>query len=322
MRVLLLAGVAAAALSAFGSTASAQTWVNGAYVGADIGYSWSDGVKGTSSANATDGQPYAWTFNREDTPAGYLRLGTRFSPNWRVELEGGYRKGDIETVRGDGARAQPVGLCAPGVRRTTAAPACGDLDGEMRVGSVMANLLFDFMPESRLRPFIGAGVGYVEVHNKVYGQLSGVPAGGAPFQNANFDDTDSNWGAQGIIGVSYDLSDHWTMDLTGRYLTSGDMTFGANTQNAAGARFVRFRPPRPPPYIVPRGARRSSPVRYGRAQPPGKGSAEPFRALRPRGRGYTPQGAGWCFRTCRFYTMINVQGRFRCLPTREYTVFH
>ena len=102
------------------------------------------------------------------------------------------------------------------MRRTAAAPECGKLDGELRVGSVMANVLYDFAPEARLNPFIGVGVGMVEVHNKVYGQLSGVPTGGLQFQNANFDDTDSAWAAQAILGVSWAMTDQWSMDFTGR----------------------------------------------------------------------------------------------------------
>src|SRR5690606_12797047 len=127
-----------------------------------------------------------WNFDSDSSVAGYLRLGTRVAPNWRVELEGGYRKGDIESVRGDTTDPQPIGLCPAGVDRTAAAPTCGKLDGEMRVGSAMLNVIYDFAPTARLNPFIGAGVGMVEVHNKVYGQLSAVPPGDFRYQNASF----------------------------------------------------------------------------------------------------------------------------------------
>ena len=234
MKKLLAASVAAAALGAAASGAHAQSWTDGVYVAGDVGYSWAEGLEAKSNVLSSSGQPYNWTFNREDTPVGYLRLGKRFAPNWRLELEGGYRNGDIETVRGS-ASGQPIGLCTAGVARTAAAPTCADPRGELRVGSVMVNALYDFMPDSKFNPFIGIGGGMIEAHNKVFGQLSAVPAGGRQFQNASFDDVDRALAAQAIVGVSYALSPNWNLDLTGRYLQSADLKFGSVNTNAGAA---------------------------------------------------------------------------------------
>ena len=89
MKRILAAGVAVVALTATG--AHAQSALDGAYIAGDVGYSWNDGFKTLSSAQSSAGTPYKWTFGREETPAGYVRLGKRVAPNWRVELEGGYR---------------------------------------------------------------------------------------------------------------------------------------------------------------------------------------------------------------------------------------
>src|SRR6187551_3828243 len=106
MKIRLLAGVATLALCA-ASGASAQTALSGWYVAGDVGYHWPDGVKATSSTAGAD-----WSFSADDDWAAFGRIGYKFTPNWRVEGEYGYRPGDIASVRGDGV---PAGLCTPGV---------------------------------------------------------------------------------------------------------------------------------------------------------------------------------------------------------------
>src|ERR1700709_583952 len=106
MKLNLLAGAAIAA--AFVATgASAQV---GWYGAVDLGYHWPDGIKGTSSNNSATGNPYIWDFNQEDDWAAFARLGYQLTDHWRVELELGYRSGDIDSVRG-GTNQAIVGLC-------------------------------------------------------------------------------------------------------------------------------------------------------------------------------------------------------------------
>ncbi len=233
MKRTLLIGVGLLALSA--SSAFAQVLPpSGPYVAGDIGYGMMEDFDGTSNVNASDGRPYDWTFSAEENVMGFARLGYRFTPNWRAELEGGYYKGDIEGVLGSGTRAQPIGLCRAGIRRTVAAPQCQGPQGEFRAGHAFFNVIYDFLPESRIQPYVGAGLGYVELHNKVFGQLSGVPAGAAAIQNTSFDDVEGSLGYQGLIGVAYALTDRLTVDLTGRYTAADEFEFGSVTVNAGG----------------------------------------------------------------------------------------
>ena len=235
MRHLLMAGSALAALGAAGA-ASAQVLPppSGVYVAGDIGYHFPETFEGESNVNASDGRPYQWNFGGSDDLAGFGRLGYKVSPNWRVELEYGYRRSELDSILGSSNRAQPIGLCRAGVRRTAAAPTCQSPDeASMRASSVMFNVIYDLFDDSaRIRPFVGLGVGAVEVHTKAFGQLSGVPAGGAPFQNASFDDMDQGLGYQGILGVSYAVTDRISVDLTGRYLAANGLEFGSVTTNA------------------------------------------------------------------------------------------
>ncbi|HWW26922.1 MAG TPA: outer membrane beta-barrel protein, partial [Caulobacter sp.] len=228
MKIRLLAGVATLALCA-ASGASAQSALSGWYVAGDVGYHTTDGVKASSSTGASD-----WTFSAKDDWAAFGRIGYKLTPNWRVEGEYGYRSGDIRSVRGSAADPQPIGLCTAGVERTAAAPACGKPNGDLKATTLMANVIYDFMPDSSWRPFIGAGVGTAWVHNKVYGQLSGVPAGAAQFQNTSFDDVDQALAYQGILGIAWDFAPNWSLDLTGRYLQTDDLQWGSVTTNVGG----------------------------------------------------------------------------------------
>jgi OOP family OmpA-OmpF porin len=106
MKFKLLAGAALAA--AFVATgASAQ---EGWYGAIDLGYHWPEGIEAKSSVNASNGSPYRWTFDQEKDWTGFVRLGYQVNPHWRVELEGGYRPGDIDAVRGDPANNAIIGL--------------------------------------------------------------------------------------------------------------------------------------------------------------------------------------------------------------------
>jgi opacity protein-like surface antigen len=193
MKKTLMAGAAILALGVAGQASAQIGPSSGVYVAGDIGYHMMEGIDAQSSVSPN----VNWTFDAEDDLAGFLRLGYRISPNFRAELEGGYRKGDIESVRG--GPGAPVGLCRAGIARTAAAPACQNPVGEIKTTSAMFNLIYDFLPNSRFQPYVGVGVGRVEVHNKVFGQLANVPAGGLQFQNASIDDADQAFGYQGLL---------------------------------------------------------------------------------------------------------------------------
>ncbi|MFN3321826.1 MAG: hypothetical protein ACK43M_24160, partial [Allorhizobium sp.] len=63
----------------------------------------------------------------------------------------------------------------------------------------------------------------------------GVPAGAAIYQNTSFDDVDQAFAMQGLLGVAWNLSDNWSMDLTGRYLRTSKLDWGSVTQNVGPA---------------------------------------------------------------------------------------
>ena len=128
MKLNLLAGVALAAMAV--ATAAAAEQPTGWYGAIDAGYNSMDGWKARSTGNMPDGGPFVYDVSTKEDWAGFARLGYRYSPNWRVEFEGGYRPGDVDSAIGfprtypGGTSTIPTALCTPGLIRTASTP-CG-----------------------------------------------------------------------------------------------------------------------------------------------------------------------------------------------------
>ena len=263
MKFKLLAGAALAAVFA-ASGASAQD--TGWYGAVDLGYHWPDSIDADSSTTAANGAPYNWDINQEDDWAGFARLGYQINPHWRVELEGGYRPGDIESIRG-GANQSIVGLCTPGVVRTAAAPACGSPSGDAKSWTVMGNVIYDILPGSAINPFIGAGVGINHVSVNTTGQFSNVTgaisAANPAIQNLVIDDSDTALAYQLLAGLAWKATDRLNVDVTYRWLRGSDLDFASVGSGAlqpgvfsgeykdqavtVGLRYSFAAPPPPPP---------------------------------------------------------------------------
>ncbi|WP_141258376.1 outer membrane protein, partial [Brevundimonas diminuta] len=217
MRVksLILASSAAAALALSAGAASAEP--DGWYGAIDAGYHIIDDINTEASTNG-----HNWNWEVNDGWAAFARLGYRFNPNWRVELEGGYRSGDIGKVR---AVSGPNGLC----NLTPATGPCHSPEGDIESTTLMANVLYDFgSPDWTIRPFVGLGVGVNRVNVDTIGRLRQNP--GVTFAA---DDSSTKFAAQAIAGLAWAVGDRANIDLTYRYLT-GDMEFD-NSSVGTGA---------------------------------------------------------------------------------------
>ena len=254
MKLKLLATVAMAGLVTAGA-ASAEP--NGWYGAVDAGYHvMQDGINAESVTTGNN-----WNFEVNNGWAAFARLGYRFNPNWRVELEGGYRSGDVGKVR---AVSGPNGVCniVPG------SGPCYSPDGNIESTTLMANVIYDFGFEYwGIRPFVGLGAGVNHVNTDIVGRhrnnrLVGFAA----------DDSSTKFAAQAIAGLAWSISDRANIDLTYRYLT-GDAEFASTSSVAAysqgvfegdydqshtvtlGLRYAfgaeETPPPPPPPYVPP-----------------------------------------------------------------------
>src|SRR5690606_25168038 len=195
VKTLILATSAAGALALSAGAASADP--NGWYGAIDAGYHMAE-------AETSAG----FDVEIDDDWAGFARLGYRFTPNWRVELEGGYRPGEI----GEMAVGDVPAIC----NAIPAVGPCENPEGDLTSTSLMMNVIYDFgSADSTLRPFIGLGAGLNRVNTEYLGTLAfdrtvGVGA----------DDSSSELAAQALAGLTWALSDRASMDLTYRYLMS------------------------------------------------------------------------------------------------------
>ena len=192
---LILASSAAAALAVSAGAASAEP--NGWYGAVDAGWHT---VKDVTVENATT--PREWEVEVDDGWAAFARLGYRLDANWRVELEGGYRSGEITAFTANGT---PTAICAP----TVLGP-CGSPEGDMEVATLMLNTIYDFgSRDATFRPFLGLGIGVARVNTDVLGTL-------ATNRSVAFgvDDSSAKLAGQALAGVAWAISDRAHIDLT------------------------------------------------------------------------------------------------------------
>jgi outer membrane protein OmpA-like peptidoglycan-associated protein len=217
MKLKLLAGVALASLFTAG-TASAEP--NGWYGAIDAGYhTISDDLELVSQTNGP-----VLNFETDDNWAGFARLGYRFTPNWRVELEGGYRaSNEFGTVTNPSA-GLPTGIC----NISPVAGACENPEGSFKTATAMVNVIYDFGNEDwYFRPFVGLGAGVANITTEFVGTLGGnrTVAVGA-------DDSSTELAAQALAGFAVRMSDRANLDVTYRYLMT-DVEFDTFTSAAA-----------------------------------------------------------------------------------------
>lgn len=224
MRIKALAS-AAVALTLMASAATAGTHV-GWYVAADGGvhqssaqhvtitdatiYSQSVGAfSGSSSSSdslafdlpsgpAVDVVGQDFTLKTKPGAAGFVRAGYQFNPHWRVEAEVGDRLGKVKELG----------------------------EGHTNISTQMLNVLYDFIPEKDLHPFVGLGAGQATTKTMLKGNVQSVNIGGYDqdiVYKINSKTTNTAW--QAIAGLSWALSDHMTMDLTYRYLDGGKVRY-------------------------------------------------------------------------------------------------
>jgi outer membrane protein OmpA-like peptidoglycan-associated protein len=179
----IIAGILTAGLVA-GFAAAAHADADGFYVGAETGLNI---VPQTKFKNAFNG-----TATKLSTDPGYAILGQAgyaFGPV-RVEGELGWRANGADKFK------------APGFNDK----AKGNLDAS----SVFANAYYDFHNASAFTPFIGAGVGGVDVNAD---KLRDVRTGAIVSKDDQF-----VFGYQGIAGASYALNDNLSLKADYRYL--------------------------------------------------------------------------------------------------------
>ncbi|MEQ1864123.1 MAG: porin family protein, partial [Micropepsaceae bacterium] len=194
----LLAGVAAAALSLPAQAGHFNGW----YVGLEGGANWIDSEDAayllTFNGNAAQSDTAEAAF---DTGWAVLATGGyAFDSDWRVEAEFGYRRNDVSA-------------------RWLVSDTARTLNGDVSEYSLMANVLYDIQLGERMSLSLGAGAG--GDHAKLEGRFT-IPSVTSPDP---ISDSEWNFAAQGIAGLSYAISPRLELALNYRYLHVFDPAF-------------------------------------------------------------------------------------------------
>lgn len=185
MKAALVASVALF-LSA-GAMAAEPNW----YVGGAGGATWFEPSDSDANGNSYE--------NRFDT--GYVfsgAIGREFGNGLRAEGEVGYRNASVDTI-------------------TPNSGSEFNGEGSMSALSLMANGLYDFDVGMKIKPYIGAGIGFARV------SANDIKLNGSQL----VDDSDVVFAYQAIGGLGYDLTRDWTAFAEYRYFATLDPTFNA-----------------------------------------------------------------------------------------------
>ena len=179
--------MAATALVAVPVLANAQTAPTpGVYIGAEGGLSWllstTVNTSGTQNQNVSITTQTGWAAGGV---IGYDFIGPR------VELEGVYRQNQINSTTNFGP--QGAGFYSDNV-------------GQL---GFLVNGLYDFMPDSVVTPYIGAGIG-------------------VGFVDATSSLSSTVFAFQGIVGASWHIDNNFRLNLDGRYYGTSNPSLNGN----------------------------------------------------------------------------------------------
>jgi opacity protein-like surface antigen len=167
-------------LFGFISFASAEMYVSG-----NVGAVW------VNDADIDDG--YDTGEIEFDTGFGMnAALGSSYGNGLRAEVEFAYQKSDMDKVSVDGYYGS------------------ASIDGDITAIALMVNAFYDFMPNEKFTPFIGAGIGYANLEG-----------------DDGYDSEDDNvFAYQAAAGVAFTLNQQLKFDLQYRFFATEDPSFG------------------------------------------------------------------------------------------------
>jgi OmpA-OmpF porin, OOP family len=186
--------IMAGAMLAYAASANA-TQDRGWYVGLEAGVNILDDTDFV--VDIDPGPVVAGSAELDTGWAGFFTAGYAFTPNWRAELELGYRSNDLDAV------CTPV--CAPTL-------------GDVTQFTQMLNVIYDWRLAERWSLATGLGVGgnYVEVDTAFGGDQDYVLAG------------------QALVGLNYHVTERMDITLNYRYMISDETSYIAENPLSPG----------------------------------------------------------------------------------------
>ncbi|WP_458098078.1 OmpA family protein [Roseomonas sp. WA12] len=190
-----------ATILALPATAIAQTPfqpVTGLYIAGGAGANWlmdSELDQGSAAARAGLGRGGELRF---DTGfVGLASIGWGFGNGFRAEVEGNFRRNNVDGASGFGGLSRPL-----------------NTGGHVLNYGVMGNVFYDFViPGFPVQPYLGAGAGYVWTNY----QGVRVQGAGAGATRLDLFGTDGNFAYQGIAGAALPIAAVPGLSLTAEY---------------------------------------------------------------------------------------------------------
>jgi OmpA-OmpF porin, OOP family len=200
--VLIVAGAWLFPISANAGTAD---W----YGAISAGYHFPDRIEATARNTGL-----VWIWNSGNGWDGFARLGARIAPDWRVEVEGGYRGGDIKSVIAETIEFPSVDPSGNIVHMPLT-----DLRGGIHAKTLMVNAFYDADLDAPVHPFVGAGVGVLRADVDAGGTVTAcVEVCFLETLTSGHGSTNFAW--QAIAGASWPLGERVDLEASYRYLRS------------------------------------------------------------------------------------------------------
>ena len=198
-RAFALGAAFAVSVSLASSPSIAQS--SGYYVGAALGL----GLQGDADVSGTG---IAASVDTDPAKVGLLSFGHAYGNGFRTEFEFSYSHTSVDSVSGSSSSA-----------------------GSIAALSGMVNALYDIPTGTKLKPYLGLGLGASRLsYNDV------TPIGGSVLS-----DRDTVFAYQGIAGVSYDLGDNLALTTEYRYFRTADPSFNTDATGAVDSEFTEHR---------------------------------------------------------------------------------
>ncbi|EFC9748455.1 TPA: outer membrane protein [Escherichia coli] len=100
-----------------------------------------------------------------------------------------------------------------------------DTQNRLSVNTLMVNTYYDFRNSSAFTPWVSAGLGYARVHHKAtYTDTYWNKSGEVSTSALHYSGYDNNFAWSLGVGVKYDVTPDFSLDLAYRYLDAGDST--------------------------------------------------------------------------------------------------
>lgn len=146
-----------------------------------------------TSDNTADGVRFESTFNPGYAAA--LKVGGILAPHWRLEGEAGYASNNVDQVK------YPT--------------YSSNSQGSKSAIKGLVNVIYDFTPDRRYRPYVGAGVGaaFLTINNI---RVNGVSFAG---------DTDTEFAYQAIAGIEYAVTHSAFLYINYHYFATAAPSF-------------------------------------------------------------------------------------------------